>query len=147
MKRFALPLAAALLLTGCTAGSPSAAPSTPADTQEAATPTATPTPAKTADPRQAWADEKIVEWLGPNKPINREVPFHYIESWDSPEPGTLTMYVPSGYVNNDELEFMAEQIYNEAPLGSDIEAVQVVELNTWNRAEFPEPDQSETSQL
>lgn len=57
MKRFALPLAAALLLTGCTVGSPAAAPSAPVETQAervAVTPESSATP--TVDTKQAKAD-------------------------------------------------------------------------------------------
>lgn len=57
MKRFILPLAAALLLTGCTAGSPAAAPSAPAEShavQVAATPEPSATPS--VDVKQAKAD-------------------------------------------------------------------------------------------
>lgn len=79
MKRFILPLAAALLLTGCTAGSPAAAPSAPAEShavQVAATPEPSATPSvdvkkakadalEAGRPEAAW-DKNCVAWEMPN---------------------------------------------------------------------------------
>lgn len=57
-KLAALPLAAALLLTGCTAGSPSAAPSTPTDTQ--AVQAAAPSPTTDLD---MWSNQQVTAWM------------------------------------------------------------------------------------
>lgn len=117
MKRFALPLAAALLLTGCTAGSPAAAPSTPAETQAvqvAATPTAsaTPAPTKTADPRQAWADEKLELFISTAgakslKAWDVGTPERNIVSVDSPAKGVFRIKVADAKYDKYDLDGMA----------------------------------------
>lgn len=142
MKRFILPLAAALLLTGCTAGSPAAAPSTPAETQAvqvAATPepsatpnttpsaTATPAPSKTADPAQAWADEKLELFISTAgakslKAWDKGTPERNIVSVDSPTKGVFRIKIADAKYDKHELQGMASDfMYRHGCAAKDLE--------------------------
>lgn len=106
MKRFILPLAVALLLTGCTAGSPAATPSTTTEIQAV----------QASADRRSWANEVFND-------RTYQAP---VKSWSSPKAGTLNIIIGGEDWQEYDLRHVAEEImYESGPKHPDLKEIHV----------------------
>ncbi|MGL3806157.1 hypothetical protein ACSYDW_08680 [Paeniglutamicibacter sp. R2-26] len=113
--------------------------------------TVDPKPDPEAAKRQAWADQKINQWLGANNSRNLDQmgdPFDLVKSWESPEEGKLVVYV--GFDENGvvDLNIVSNNIVRSVRHMDDdlvsVEAVNDVGLsvtNPGNVTTYPRPSQ------
>ncbi|MBV1778520.1 hypothetical protein KRR55_05245 [Paeniglutamicibacter sp. ABSL32-1] len=112
--------------------------------------TAEPTPDPDTAKRQAWADQKINQWLSANNSQNLDQmgdPFDLVKSWESPEEGKLVVYVDFNENGVVDLNMVSNNIVRSVRhMDDDLLSVEAVNgaglgiTNPGSISTYPRPD-------